>query len=147
MQRLPQEKIIMTSRLNPYLNFDGNARQAMEFYADVFGGELTVSTFAEVADLDGPDANRVMHAMLETPAGYSIMGADITSEMEYHAPAGFSVSLSGDDAEALRGYFEKLAVGGATRMPMQRQVWGDEFGMCVDKFGISWLVNISQQPG
>ena len=58
--------------------------------------------------------------------------------------AGFSVSLSGDDADQLRGYFEKLAASGTTTMPLQKQVWGDEFGMCVDKFGISWLVNISQ---
>jgi PhnB protein len=137
----------MVSRLNPYLNFDGNARQAMQFYADVFGGELTLNTFSQVAGMEGPDADRIMHAMLETPAGYSIMAADVTSDMEYHAPAGFSVSLSGDDGDALRGYFEKLAAGGSTRMPMQKQVWGDEFGMCTDKFGVSWLVNITQPRG
>jgi PhnB protein len=58
--------------------------------------------------------------------------------------AGFSVSLSGDDADALRGYFAKLADGGTVTMPLDKQVWGDEFGMCVDQFGIDWLVNISQ---
>ena len=75
---------------------------------------------------------------------YTIMAADVPSHMEYQAPAGFAVSLSGDDGDALRGYFEQLAAGGVTAMPLQKQVWGDEFGMCDDKFGISWLVNISQ---
>jgi PhnB protein len=147
VQRLPQEKIIMASRLNPYLNFNGNARQAMEFYAYVFGGELTLNTFSQVAGVEGPDSDRIMHAVLETPAGYSIMAADVTSDMEYHAPAGFSVSLSGDDADALRGYFERLAADGTMIMPLQRQVWGDEFGMCADQFGVSWLVNIAQPQG
>jgi PhnB protein len=137
----------MASRLNPYLNFNGNARQAMEFYAYVFGGELTLNTFSQVAGVEGPDSDRIMHAVLETPAGYSIMAADVTSDMEYHAPAGFSVSLSGDDADALRGYFEGLAADGTMIMPLQRQVWGDEFGMCADQFGVSWLVNIAQPQG
>jgi len=138
-----QEKI-MASRLNPYLSFNGNARQAMEFYASVFGGNLTFSTFADFGAKDSPDADRIMHGVLETDADYTIMGADITSDMEYHPMAGFSVSLSGDDADALRGYWEKLSASGATTMPLQKQVWGDEFGMCVDGYGVSWLVNISQ---
>jgi PhnB protein len=133
----------MSSRLNPYLNFNGNARQALEFYASVFGGNLSLNTFAQLGAADSPDAERIMHGMLETDAGYTIMGADITSDMEYHPMAGFSVSLSGDDADALRGYWDKLSANGTTTMPMQKQVWGDEFGMCVDGFGVSWLVNIS----
>ncbi len=134
----------MASRLNPYLNFNGNARQALEFYASVFGGKPAFSTFADFGAKDSPDAGRIMHGMLETDAGYTIMAADVTSDMEYHAPAGFSVSVSGDDADALRGYFEKLAAGGTVTMPMQKQVWGDEFGMCVDRYGVSWLVDITQ---
>jgi len=135
----------LASRLNPYLNFNGDARQAMEFYADVFGGTLTASTFAEFGN-DGPDGQRIMHAQLETPAGYTLMAADVTSDMTYQPPAGFAVSLSGDD-EALRGYWEKLSASGTTTMPMEKQTWGDEFGMCVDRFGVSWLVNISAPQG
>ena len=134
----------MTSRLNPYLNFDGTARQALEFYQGVFGGGLTLSTFGDMGMADSPDAGKIMHGQLETDAGYTIMASDVPGHMEFHAPAGFSVSLSGDDGDALRGYFEQLAAGGTTGMPLQKQVWGDEFGMCTDKFGISWLVNISQ---
>ena len=134
----------MASQLNPYLNFNGNARQAMQFYTEVFGGELTLNTFAQYGRADSPDADRIMHGALETDAGYSIMAADVTSEMEYHPIAGCSMSLSGDDGDVLRGYFEKLAASGTITMPMMKQVWGDEFGMCVDGFGVSWLVNISQ---
>jgi PhnB protein len=133
----------MGSRLNPYLNFNGNARQALEFYASVFGGNLSLSTFAQYGGADSPDAERIMHGMLETDAGYTIMGADITSDMEHRPMSGFSVSLSGDDADSLRGYWDKLSASGATTMPMQKQAWGDEFGMCVDEFGVAWLVNIS----
>jgi PhnB protein len=137
----------MASRLNPYLNFNGNARQAMEFYASVFGGELNISTFADFGNADSPDAQRIMHAQLETEAGYTLMAADVTSDMPYQPPAGFSVSLSGDDGDRLRGYYEKLAASGTTTMPLEKQVWGDEFGMCVDGFGIAWLVNIGQPQG
>ncbi|HEY1914180.1 MAG TPA: VOC family protein [Streptosporangiaceae bacterium] len=134
----------MASRLNPYLNFNGTARQALEFYKSVFGGELTLSTFGDMGMADAPDADKIMHGQLETGAGYTIMAADVPGHMEYKPAAGFSVSLSGDDAEALRGYFAKLADGGTVTMPLDKQVWGDEFGMCVDQFGIDWLVNISQ---
>jgi PhnB protein len=133
----------MSSRLNPYLTFNGNARQAMEFYANVFGGKLAINTFAEFGASDSPDADRIMHATLETGAGYTIMASDVTSDMQYEPMAGSSVSLSGDDADTLRGYWDKLSSGGTITMPMQKQIWGDEFGMCVDRFGVPWMVNIS----
>ena len=135
----------MTSQLNPYLNFNGNARQALEFYTTVFGGDLNLNTFASFGST-GPDAERIMHGQLQTPAGYTIMAADVTSDMEYSAPAGFSISLSGDAASGddLRGYFESLGASGMITMPLQKQSWGDEFGMCVDGFGVPWLVNIGQ---
>ena len=134
----------MSTRLNPYLTFDGNARQAMEFYASVFGGNLAVNTFAEFGAAGSPDADRIMHAQLETDAGYTIMASDVTSDMQFEPMAGLSVSLSGDDADRLRGYWDKLSTDGTVTMPMQQQAWGDEFGMCVDKFGVPWMVNITQ---
>ena len=134
----------MASRLNPYLNFNGNARQALEFYHGVFGGNLTLSTFAEFGAQNTFDADRIMHGQLETDAGYTLMAADVTSDMEYHGMSGFSVSLSGDDGDILHGYWEKLSASGTTMMPLQKQVWGDEFGMCVDQFGVPWLVTIPQ---
>ncbi|MEU8800425.1 VOC family protein [Spirillospora sp. NPDC048819] len=134
----------MSSRLNPYLTFNGNARQAMEFYASVFGGNPAFNTFAEFGTTDSPDADRIMHGMLETDAGYTIMASDVTSDMEYQPMAGCSMSISGDDADLLRGYWEKLSADGTVTMPMQKQVWGDEFGMCDDKFGVTWMVDVTQ---
>jgi len=135
----------MSSRLNPYINFNGNARQALEFYRSVLGGTLNISTFGDFGGKDSPDADKVMHGQLETDAGYTVMAADHTSNMgDYHPPSGFGVSLSGDDADALRGYWEKLSAAGNVTVPMQKQPWGDEFGIVVDQFGVTWLVNISQ---
>ena len=134
----------MASRLNPYLNFNGTARQALEFYRGVFGGEFTLSTFADFGMADGPDADKIMHGQLETGAEYTIMAADTPPGMEYQGMHGFGVSLSGDDGDTLRGYWEKLSAGGNVTMPLQKQAWGDEFGMCTDKFGVPWLVNIAQ---
>jgi PhnB protein len=136
----------VTSRLNPYLSFSDNARQALEFYREVFGGELVLSTFGEAGAADGADAEKVMHGQLETPAGYTLMASDTPAGMQRSEGSSISVSLSGDDPE-LRGYFEKLADGGSVTMPLEKQMWGDEFGMCVDRFGISWLVNVSQPAG
>ena len=133
----------MSSRLNPYINFNGNARQALEFYRSVLGGTLNISTFGDFGGKDSPDADKVMHGQLETEVGYTLMAADTPPNMEYQGMHGFGVSLSGDDA-ALRDCWEKLSASGTITMPLQKQVWGDEFGMCTDQFGVPWLVNISQ---
>ncbi|MFN0283257.1 MAG: VOC family protein [Kineosporiaceae bacterium] len=133
----------MASRLNPYLSFRSRAREAMEFYADVFGGTPTISTFAEFG-APGPDADGVMHAQLETPAGFTLMASDTPAEMSLDEGSSISISLSGDDDEQLRGYWDKLVDGGSITMALDKQMWGDVFGMCVDRFGVAWMVNISQ---
>jgi PhnB protein len=134
----------MAITLNPYLNFRGNAREAMEFYEGVFGGKLNVSTFADFHAASDPAENDlVMHADLEGPEGIRFMAADTPIKMEYRPGTNFSMSLSGDDEAELRGYFEKLAEGGSVTMPLEKAPWGDIFGMCTDRFGISWLVNVA----
>ena len=134
----------MASRLNPYISFPGNAREAMEFYSAVLGGNLRLSTFGEYGAPDAPEANKIMHGMLETDNGFTLMGADNPPGMEYQPGNNFAVSLSGDDGEELRGYWEKLSAGGSVSVPLEKQMWGDEFGMCVDQFGTPWMVNITQ---
>jgi len=134
----------LASRLNPYISFPNNARQAMEFYKDVFGGTLALNTFGEYGAKDSPEANNIMHGMLETDSGFTLMGADSPPGMELHPGDNIAVSLSGDDADELRGYWTKLSGSGTVTMPLEKQMWGDEFGMCVDGFGISWMVNITQ---
>jgi PhnB protein len=136
----------MASRLNPYISFRDNARQAMEFYRDVFGGNLSVNTFGESGGAQGtPEADKIMHAQLETDRGFTLMASDTPAEMPYDPGNNISISLSGDDADDLRGYWAKLSDGGTVTMPLEKQMWGDEFGMCQDRFGIPWMVNITQQ--
>ncbi|WP_328890424.1 VOC family protein [Streptomyces sp. NBC_00316] len=135
----------MASRLNPYISFAGDARQAIDFYQGVFGGTLNVHTFGQFGSEAPPGyADKVMHGMLETPSGFTLMCADTPPGMEHKPGDNFAVSLSGDDADELRGYWEKLSAGGNVAVPLEKQMWGDVFGMCTDKFGIGWMVNISE---
>jgi PhnB protein len=136
----------MTVRLNPYLSFRDSAREAMTFYQSVLGGDLTVSTFADFhASADPAEQDKVMHAQLETPDDLVIMGADTPAGMEYRPQSGVSVSLSGDDEAKLRGYWERLSEGGNVTMPFEKAPWGATFGMCVDRFGTSWMVNVADE--
>lgn len=140
----------MASQLNPYINvLDGRAREAVEFYQSVLGGDLELSTFGE-SGMEGPFADQVMHSRLETPAGYTLMVADTPAEMmKLDVGNNISVSIAGDatQAEELRGYFTGLAQGGTVTEPLNIAPWGDEFGMLTDKFGINWMVNIAGVTG
>jgi PhnB protein len=134
----------MESKLNPYLSFKDNTRQAMEFYKSVFGGELRMSTFKEFhASQDPSEDNMIMHAELEAPNGIQFMASDTPKSMEYHPGANISMSLSGDNEAELKSYFEKLSTGGMVTMPLEKAPWGDTFGMCTDKYGVNWMVNVT----
>ena len=134
----------MSTALHPYLGFRDNARPAMEFYRSVFGGELTLSTFGEFqASQDPAEQDKIMHGMLVADSGLTLMGADTPNSMSYTPGDNYSVSLSGDDEADLRRFWEGLSAEGAVTMPLGPSPWGDVFGMCTDKFGVSWLVNIN----
>lgn len=133
----------MTEQLNPYITFEGNCAEAMDFYASVLGGTPRVNTFREY----GMEADGVMHAALDTPSGFHLFASDTAEGMPPVQPGNnLQISLSGDDAEALRGYWDGLSEGGQVMMPLERQMWGDDYGMVVDKFGIIWHVNIAGEP-
>jgi PhnB protein len=136
----------MQSKLNPYLSFKANTREAMEFYRTVFGGKLELHTFQEYhASQDPSEDNKIMHSMVEAENGITFMAADTPNSMEYRAGTNMSMSLSGDNEAELKAYFEKLSAGGRVTMPLEKAPWGDAFGMCTDKFGVQWLVNIAGQ--
>ncbi len=136
----------METQLNPYISFKDNTREAMQFYRTVFGGKLTMSTFKEFhASQDPSEDDKIMHSVLEADNGITFMASDTPDSMEYRPGTNFSMSLSGDNEAELRGYFEKLAVGGSISMPLEKAPWGDTFGMLTDRFGVPWLVNISGQ--
>lgn len=134
----------MHSRLNPYISFRDNAREAMEFYKTVFGGTLTMNTFEEFhASEDPAEANKIMHSMLQSDNGITFMAADTPNSMDYSAGSTISMSLSGDNETELRGYWDKLSENGAIIMPLEKAPWGDMFGMVSDAFGVTWMVNIT----
>ena len=135
----------MSIKLNPYLTFSGNTREAMEYYKSVLGGELTMSTFGEFPSTDLPDGyeDKIMHAQLES-GSMTLMASEGQPGGEVHPGDNFSLSLSGDDETELSRIFNDLAEGGQVVMPLEKQMWGDVFGMVLDKFGISWMVNITQ---
>jgi PhnB protein len=133
----------MKTVLNPYLSFRDNTRQAMEFYQTVFGGKLTMNTFKEFnASQDPSEDNKIMHAALEAENGITFFASDTPNSMEYRSGANITMSLTGDNAAELTNYFKKLSAGGNVTMPLEKAVWGDTFGMCMDKFGIAWMVDI-----
>lgn len=135
----------MAALLNAYLSFRDNAREAMEFYRSVFGGELTVMTFADFGAADGPEEGRkVMHSFLRTTTGLALMASDTPEGMERTPGTDMSLSLSGeaDDADELRRYWDRLAEGATITMPLQKAQWGDDFGMLTDRFGVRWMVSI-----
>ena len=144
----------MTISLNPYLGFRGNAREAIEFYHSVLGGDLRVSTFKDFqASEDPAEDDLVMHSQLSTPDGLMLMAADTPNRMPYNPGDNYSVSLSGgqEDDGRLREYWSRLTEGGEILAPLEIAPWGDAFGMLKDRFGTTWLVNIagpqSQQQG
>lgn len=131
--------------LDPYVSFDGQAREAMTFYQSALGGDLTISTFGESGMSEDPaSADLVMHAMLETGSGLRLMAADTPEGMSYNPGDNISISLSGpaEDEAELRGYWDKLNDGARTTLPLEKAPWGDYFGMLTDRFGITWMVNI-----
>jgi len=136
----------MASRLNPYLHFAGTAREAMEFYQSVLGGSLSLDTFGKFGTTEEPMASQIMHGMLETEGGFALMGSDIPPGTEVPSGSSITLSLSGDDPE-LRPCWEALTEGGTVTFPLEKQMWGDEFGQLVDRFGVAWMVNISPPQG
>ncbi|WP_410812547.1 VOC family protein [Micromonospora sp. 067-2] len=137
----------MQTRLNPYLNFPGTAREAMEFYHRVFGGELKLTTFGEFGSTEPGLQDQIMHGLLETANGFTLMASDTAPGMNHVPGTNIAISLSGDKADEIRGYWEQLSASGSVNTPLEKQMWGDEYGMCVDPYGIGWLVNITQSQG
>lgn len=127
---------------HPYLFFSGDCRQAFTTYSEVFGGELTILTNADIPEgerMPGAAADSVMHAALTLPDGGLLMGSDDPTG-DGGAKVGMSVNASvADEAEAKR-VFDALAEGGEVQMPLEPTFFSPAFGGCVDRFGVSWLV-------
>lgn len=129
-------------KLDPYIFFKGNCREAMDFYKIAFGGELTIQTYGEVKMGDESQKDLIMHAMLE--GDVKLMGSDTEKAAERAAKV--SISINGDAGEEakMRGIFEKLSEGGSVFQELKKEFWGDTFGSVTDKYGVEWMMNIAE---
>ena len=133
----------MTVSTTPHLNFRGDARAALTFYQSVFGGDLVVSTYGDLGQ-PGPEADLVVWGQVAAQNGFRVMAYDVPAERPWSpGEAPFFVSVRGDDVAEITGYWEKLSEGAQVTMPLEKQMWGDEFGMLTDRFGMQWMVNIA----
>lgn len=135
------------TRIVAYLNFDGNCSEAMKFYQSVLGGTLDIQTFGDAfGDAPEETKDRVIHARLQHGL-IELMASDTNPNFGPPFVKGNNVHLSiqGSDEATLKDYFDKLAEGGNVSMPLQKQFWGDTFGMLTDRYGIQWMVNVSSQ--
>ena len=139
------------TKINPYLDFDGTAEEAFNFYKSVFGGEFaavmrwkdmpaSADGCGEMALADG-EGEKIMHIALPIGGGNILMASDTLESMAQKRVAGnnFSISVSAESKEELEKLFEGLTEGGTVTMPLADAFWGSYFGMCTDRFGVQWL--------
>ena len=131
----------MTTRLIPYIQFAGAAREAMTFYQEVFGGELTISTFGDFG-MPGADPSHVMHSELKAD-GFDLMGADGLEPDQVVGETRISAAFMSDEVERVLGWFARFSDGGTVRQPLEKQVWGDMYGEVTDRFGVRWMFNVA----
>ena len=140
-----------TPTLDVYLTFDGNAREAMKFYADTLGGTMqAMMTFGEAPDgicdqLPPGNEDRIMHSSLML-GDRALMASDTMPGQPYQGQHGVGLALTYTTVEEAKRIFEQLAAGGEVQMPMGPTFWAESFGMCKDRFGTSWLVNGAMKP-
>jgi PhnB protein len=135
----------MSLSLNPYLNFNGNTAEAMKFYKSIIGGDLSIQTFGEAQMAENPEEkDLVLHASSKSDS-MTLMASDAVPRMKIKFGDNFHLSLQGQDSKRLSEIFNGLSQGGQVNMPLEKQFWGDTFGMITDKFGVHWMVNITSQ--
>jgi PhnB protein len=132
--------------LNPYLNFNGNAEEAFNFYKSVFGGEFaTVMRFDQMPGDQKPasdEANKIMHIALPVGKGNMLMASDVAQAYpQAVAGTNYSISITADSEEEARKLFDGLSQGGNVTVPLDKAFWGSLFGMLTDKFGIQWMMS------
>lgn len=129
----------------PYLSFDGQARQALELYRSIFGGELQIRTFEDFGTPEPPDPRRVMHGVLVTPLGYTLMAWDLPDRVEHDLGATVSLYIRAE-RPLVHDYFRQLLHGGHVELPLQHQPWGGEVGTVRDPFGVRWMFRAEESP-
>lgn len=134
----------MTIAVTPHLNFRGSAREALEFYRTVFGGELAIIRYADMGSSDPDTADLVVWGQVSAPNGFRIMAHDVYPHLPWdqgHDP--FFVSVRGTDAAELERYWDKLSDGATVRQPLEASAWAPLYGQLTDRFGVTWVLDIA----
>lgn len=137
--------------VNPYFNFMGNSEEAMKYYKSLFGGEFTIfSRFKEMPGAEKmslADQEKIIHISLVVNKHTTFMATDFLESMEQKLMLGNNshVCIQCETEAEANKFFEGLSKGGKVEMPMNKTFWGAYFGMCVDKFGISWMINYTYE--
>lgn len=138
--------------VNVYLTFNGDCAQAFDFYKSVFGGEFSYSgKFKDMPPVEGQtmsaeDGEKIMHVSLPVSKETTLMGSDTGGEWSSGFKQGnnFSISVTAQSKDEADRLFNGLSESGQVTMPMNKTFWGDYFGMCTDKFGISWMMSFNE---
>ncbi|SEK79523.1 VOC family protein [Parapedobacter koreensis] len=137
-------------KLNPYLNFDGNAEEAFRFYQSIFGGELFVQRMGDAPggeELPENEKQRAMHVAIPIGDGQHLMASDCLPSAGHvlHVGNNNYISITPDSREEADRLFNGLSADGNVEMPMEDMFWGDYFGSFADKFGVHWMINFPTQ--
>ena len=148
----------MSITTTTHLNFRGDAREALEFYRSVFGGQTVVATYGDVGmPAEAPGADKVVFGQLETAEGFRVMAYDIPGQSGGSAAAGstrrengvtltdqpFFVSVRGESLEEVEAYWSALSAGASLVEPLAASAWSPGFGMLTDRFGVTWILDVA----
>lgn len=149
----------MTVNTVTHLNFRGQARQALEFYNSVFGGNLVIATYADFgAPKDAPNADKVVWGQVAADNGFQVMAYDVPTSEQPPQPSQpttrreqgmtitqepFFISLRGESTDEISALWEKLSEGAAVIEPIAQSAWAPLFGMLTDRFGVTWVVDVA----
>jgi PhnB protein len=133
----------MASDLSAYIHFDGRTREAMEFYKSVFGGDLSLERYGDYGISSAADADKILYGVLHSPDGFVLRATDLSRTGD--APQNgnrWALCLNGDDQELLTRSWAGLSVGATVVKPLTRAAWGDRNGVLIDRYDITWIVNL-----
>lgn len=134
----------MSINVTPHLNFRGNAREALEFYQTVFGGDLVVASYADMGNADPASADQVTWGQVVSDSGFHVMAYDVYPHLPYEQGKDpFFVSVRGTDADELQRYWDKLSEGAEVKQPLGPTQWAPLYGQLTDRFGITWVLDIA----
>jgi PhnB protein len=135
----------MTITTAVHLNFRGQARDALDFYQGVFGGHVVAITYADAHAAQRPEeAEQVMWGQVRSEAGFHVMAYDVPASRPYDPGTDpVFVSVRGDDADEIRGYWEALSQGAVVKAPLEPSAWAPLYGMLTDRFGVTWVLDVA----